>query len=451
MNTNENLTPTDAQALAHEAYIFAFPMVENYKTMFAQALAAQSPYYRAPFNQFAHSQKLLGPEFKNIVRPNNDTMYSAVWLDLRAEPLVLCVPAIPDRYYSFQLVDMYTFDYAYIGTRATGTAAGSYLLTNAEWSGETPAGIAQVFRSEGNFVFCLGRTAVSDEADLPNVLAIQQQYKLEPLSAFLSQPAPTAALHIAFPPYNSDAAHSLAFIPYFNFLLGQVAIHPSEVELIGKFGRIGIGANRAFDPAALDAEMRDALNAGVAAALDEIKGMGPKLGVRKNGWTLTGPIFGSRDELQAMGNIASKYAVRAAAAFYGLYGNPAQEAYYPTAMLDAGNNPLDGAAHNYVLKFAPDAMPQVNAFWSMTMYNLPEQLMVENPIRRYSIGDRTKGLQYNADGSLEIYIQHESPDKELESNWLPAPDGQFSVTMRMYLPKFTGHDFLYAPPGIRKQ
>lgn len=436
--------PEEARALAEEAYIFAFPMLENYRTMYVQAVATASPVFKAPFNQFVHKTVLLGPEFKDIVRPNNDTLYSAVWLDLRAEPLVISVPAIQGRYYSFQLVDMYTYNFAYIGTRTTGTAAGSYLVAGPAWTGDKPAGVAAVLHTEGNFVYSITRTAVSGKEDVPNVLAIQQQYRVQPLSAFLGRSAPASAPGGDFPAYDKAAAESADFIKYFNYLLGQVAIHPSEQALIARFGRIGVGPNRSFDAASLGADTRSAINDGVASARQKIKDQVAKLGEQKNHWNLTPRIFGNREQMQG------QYLTRAAAAYAGLYGNDLEEAYYPGTSWDAAGEPLDGSQHGYVLKFAKSEIPAVDAFWSLTMYS-QAGLLVENPIQRYSIGDRTAGLEYGADGSLEIYIQRESPGKDKESNWLPAPNGPFNVVMRMYLPKTTALNPLYAPPGIQKR
>lgn len=437
--------PEEARAIAEEAYIFAFPMLENYRTMYIQAIATSAPTFRAPFNQLKHSTVLLGPEFKDVVRPNNDTLYSTVWLDLRAEPLVISVPEIKDRYYSFQLVDMYTYNLAYIGTRTTGTAAGSYLVAGPAWTGDKPAGVAAVFRTEGNFVYSITRTAVNGQEDVPNVLAIQQQYRVQPLSAFLGRPAPAGAPGGDFPAYDKATAESADFIKYFNYLLGQVAVHPSEQELIAKFGRIGVGPNRLFDAASLGVDTRRAIDDGVASARQKIKDQEPKLGEQKNHWNLTPRIFGNREQMQG------QYLIRAAAAYLGLYGNDLEEAYYPSTNWDAAGDPLDGSQHSYVLKFAKSEIPAVDAFWSLTMYSLPDGLLVENPIHRYSIGDRTEGLKYGADGSLEIYIQRESPGKDKEANWLPAPNGPFNVVLRMYLPKATALNPLYAPPGIQKR
>ncbi len=439
----QTAAPDDARALAEEAYVFAFPMLENYKTMYVQAVDRSSKAFKAPFNRIHHSRELIGPEFRSIVRPNNDTLYSMIWLDLRAEPVVIRAPPIENRYFSLQLVDVYTHNFGYVGTRTTGSGGGAYLIAGPGWSGETPPGIDRVFKSEGSFAFCIGRTAVAGPADLPNVAAIQDRMQAVPLSAFLERPAPAGTAAAPFPAYDEKKARSAGFVAYVNFLLDGVAIDPSETALLGRFGALGIGPGRAFDPDKLDPKLRAAIDEGVASALKKIAGQADALGERKNGWTCIKRIFGDRKAMQG------KYLTRAAAAFFGLYGNDLEEAYYPSTTVDAGGAPLDGAKHAYVLRFARSDMPPVDAFWSITMYGLPDQLMVANPLKRYSIGDRTPGLRFGADGSLTIHIRRDSPGPENESNWLPAPEGPFSLTMRMYLPKPGALEPLYAPPPIK--
>lgn len=436
--TNSTENSNEARALAEEAYIFAYPMLENYRTMQVQAISPDR------FNRFKHATEIMGPEYKDIVRPNNDTLYSTLWLDLRAEPMVLHIPPITDRYFSFQFVDMYTHNFAYTGVRTTGTRGGVFMVAGPEWNGEKPAGVNEVFRSEGNFVLCLVRTALEGPEDLENVHAIQRRYGVEPLSAFLGVNPPAPSPMDVFPLYLQPAAESVHFINYFNFLLGRLKVHPSEEELIERFGAIGIGPGFYFNADNFSPEIRAAIEAGITSAIKQIEASREILGERKNGWVLTRRIFGNREQMQGL------YLVRAGAARMGLYGNDLEEAYYPTGNLDADGELFDASKHSYVLRFEKDEIPPVDAFWSITMYNLPEQLMVENPIGRYSIGDRTEGLTFGEDGSLELYFSKTSPGGEKERNWLPAPDGPFSLTLRMYLPHERALDPLYAPPVIRK-
>ena len=213
------LTSVEAMEAAQEAYVFAYPMLENYRTMLGMAVLPDSPGYLGPFNQIHHKTELLGPEFTAIVRPNNDTLYSMAWLDLRAEPVVLSVPAIPDRrYYSFQLIDLYTHNFGYIGARTTGFSGGNYLIAGPNWSGAKPDGIDAVLQSEGYLVLCLGRTAVLGADDLPAARGLMEQYRIAPLSAFLGQPSPAPAPALNFPLYDHGGGRVALLHPVFQLL-----------------------------------------------------------------------------------------------------------------------------------------------------------------------------------------------------------------------------------------
>ncbi|RME97154.1 MAG: DUF1254 domain-containing protein [Chloroflexi bacterium] len=440
-----NLTPQEIQQIAEEAYIYAYPMLDNYKMLFAQAVYKQSPAYEAPVNQLKHNSTLLGPDYTAIVRPNNDTFYSIIWLDLRAEPIIFQVPAIHDRrYYSFQLIDLYTHNFDYIGTRTTGFGAGTYMFAGPDWDGEQPAGVNRVFRAESNFAVALGRTQVFGPDDVENVKAIQAQYQAAPLSAYLGAEAPPAPAPVDFPIWNPEQVKSAGFIGYLNFLLGQLKPHPGEAELLARFAKIGAGPGLAFDPQQVDAETLSAIKAGIAGATEKIEQATKALGEYKNGWMLISGIFGNRQAMQG------KYLTRAAAAAFGLWGNNLEEAFYPECSRDADGEALDAGKHNYVLHFPADQIPPVKAFWSLSMYKLPEQLFIHNPLNRYVISSITEGLKYGEDGSLTIYLQHKSPGPDKESNWLPAPDGPFSLQARLYWPKPEALNPLYAPPPLRK-
>jgi hypothetical protein len=383
--------------------------------LFAQALYSESGAYEAPLNVLVHKTELLGPDYTLIVRPNNDTLYSIAWLDLRAEPMVLSVPAIPlDRYYSFQLIDLYTHNFAYVGSRATGPEAGNYLITGPGWSGETPADITAVIPCETAFATALARTAVFGPEDVPNVTAIQAEYRVTPLSEFAGAQPPPAAAALELPPYNAEQARSAGFVTLINAILPYLGQHPSEAELWQRFAAIGIGAD--FDLDTLEPEIRTAMDQGVATALEKIEIEAGNLGSRQNGWILTEASFGTREAMHG------RYLRRAAAAFFGLWGNDLEEAFYPETSIDAGGEALDTSKHDYVLHFAADQLPPVKSFWSLSMYNLPQQLFIHNPIDRYTLGDRTQGVVYGKDGSLTVYLPHESPGKDREFNWLPAPD-----------------------------
>ncbi len=445
VSSSIKLTPDEAREMAAEAYVFASPMLDFYRTMMMQAVMKDSPSYNAPFNVLSHKKELLDASFTAVVRPNHDTLYSLGWLDLRDEPMVISVPEVTDgRYYVLQFIDVYTHNFAYIGTRATGSGAGDYLITGPYWQGKTPEGIKRVFQSESNFVWCIGRTAVEDPEDVDAAVAQMEQYTLTPFSKFRDQPGFAPSEPLNFPVWSKQQAQSAGFINYFNFLLGQVKIDADDEDEIVSYGAIGVGRNRPFDADSLQPEMHKVIDEGVVAGRQKIIDAMEKMGEERNGWMLTGKVFGNRERMRG------RYLTRAAAAMFGLAGNDIEEAYYPGASVDSDGEILDASKHNYTLTFRPDEIPAVDAFWSLSLYSLPDQLFVENPIDRYSIGDRTPNLQYGDDGSLTIYVQSQSPGQEKESNWLPANNGTFSLQMRMYLPKPEALEGPYAPPPIRK-
>jgi len=443
------LTIQEVQQISEEAYIYAYPMLENYKMMFAMAVYRDSPAYEAPFNQFVNTAKLRGPEYTAIVRPNNDTFYSGIWMDLRAEPIVLQVPAVQaPRYYAFQLIDLYTHNFDYVGSRTTGFEAGAYLIAGPEWMlkevSENPEKIGKIIRCESNFMIALARTQVFGANDVDNVKQIQQQYRATPLSEYLGTDAPPSPAAVDFPIWNPERVKSVEFISYLNFLLGQLKPHPSDAEILERFSKIGIEPGLAFDPKKVDPETLTAIEAGVASATAKIEVKTKALGTRKDGWMLISGAFGSREMMQG------RYLTRAAAADFGLWGNNLEEAFYPECSQDEKGEALDTSKHNYVLHFKADQIPPVKAFWSLSMYKLPEQLFIHNPINRYVISSITEGLKYGEDGSLTVYLQHQSPGEEKESNWLPAPNGPFSLQARLYWPLSESLDPLYTPPPVRK-
>ena len=444
-----SVSPKETKAIAEEAYIYAFPMLENYRTLYAQAIDKSAPGYRAPFNQLSHTTELLGPEFKDVVRPNNDTLYSFAWLNLRAQPVIITVPQTDGRYYSVQLVDLFTNNLGYIGTRATGGTKGSYLVAGPQWGGAKPGNVTAVIQSDSSFVFCLVRIQVNGPDDIAAAVALQDTTHLTAMNVFMGRSRVPVAAGITFPKYDPRKAKSAGFVDYLNFFLTLVRVPKREDALMKRFALIGIKPGMLSASLSLNAETREAVDAGVGAALikiskaaNDVTALKGVTGRANTSWGGAVGIFGSPEVMQG------RYLVRAAAAMVGLYGNDAEEAYYPIANTDASGDPLEGT-HTYVMHFEKDELPPVDAFWSMTMYSLPNQLMVANPIDRYSIGDRSK-LRYEKDGSLTLYIQQESPGKKRESNWLPAPDGSFSLQFRMYLPEPEAVEApLYLPPPVQ--
>ncbi|QKV54088.1 DUF1254 domain-containing protein [Comamonas antarctica] len=411
----EAMSADSIRAITKEAYIYAYPMIESYNTMYKQLANPAGREYVGGFGRFRHYSQAYTPENHDIVTPNNDTPYSWAWLDLRAEPWVVSVPAVPgNRYYVQQWIDLFTHNFAYIGSRATGNEAGDYLFVGPRFQGELPTGFKKVFRSETDIVLTLTRTALNGPADVDAVKAVQAGMKLQPLSSFAKTPAPAPAPAVTFPAYDAARGHSHDFIAYLNFLLQFTQPpHPSEVELMKRFASIGIGPGLAFDAARLPAATLAAIDKGVddgKAALAQKA----KTTMSSNG------MFGSRAELK------NDYLTRAVAAEKGLYGNSLAEAWY-------GGYVGDGSQMATV-HFAPGQLPPAKFFWSMTLYTLPERFLYANPLNRYSIGDRTPGLKRDPDGGLTLYLGHVSPGADKESNWLPTPAGRYSAVARVYGP-----------------
>lgn len=416
-------SPAEARAIAKEAWLYAYAPLQGYQTLWNQTQNKAFPGYVGGFDRFRHYSRSATPADKDIVTPNNDTPYSWAWLDLRTEPIVLSLPAVPaPRYYVNQWFDLYTHNFAYTGVRSTGRGGGTYLFAGPRWKGTVPKGITKVFRAETDFVGTLTRTQLNGPDDIPALKAIQGQYVLTPLSRFIGQPAPQPAPAVAWPAWDASKAEGIGFITYLNALLPFMPAVPSERAMRARFARIGIGPGLPFDPARLDPKLRTALEEGVAEASKELK-------AKAQQQTSSQGFFGSRQQL------GSDYLTfRSMGAMLGIYGNSSEEAFYATQQTGPDGQVLDGRKR-WMLRFEPGQLPPVTEFWSVTMYKLPERLLVENPIQRYSIGDRTSGLKLGADGSLEIYIQSENPGADKASNWLPAPAGPFFFVARLYGPK----------------
>jgi hypothetical protein len=426
----QSLAMEEARAIAKEAYIYGFPLVDTYRIQFSYFVDRGDPEYKAPWNTLVNNARVYTPDDKAIQTPNSDTPYSYVGADLRAEPLVFTVPVVEaGRYYSLQFIDMYTFNFAYVGSRATGNQAGHFLLAGPGWKGETPRNITAVIRCETEFAFILYRTQLFGPDDIESVKNIQAGYKVEPLSTFLGTPKPSPAPEINFlkPLDAKEERASPAFFSELAFILQFCPTHPSESEMMARFARLGIVAGKPFDVEGLSPELTEAVAGGMAdawAAFKEFKET--QLDTGKRG---SGDGFGTREHLKG------SYIDRMAAAVLGIYGNSREEALYPAYFLDSDRQPMSGE-HRYELRFAAGQLPPVNAFWSLTLYKLPESLLVANAINRYLINaPMLPDLKKDADGGITLYVQNASPGADKESNWLPAPTGAFFLAMRLYWPK----------------
>lgn len=443
-SSSEAISAAEAREIAKEAYIYAYPMVDGYRIQHAYFVAKDNPEYKGPYNGWYNSARLFTPDDKTVQTPNSDTPYSFTGLDLRTEPLVLTIPAMEkNRYFSVQMIDYYTFNFDYIGSRTTGNEGGNYLIAGPDWKGETPKGITKVIRSETQLLLALGRTQLFNTADLDKVKKVQAGYKLQPLSAFMGQTPPAPAPAISFPDPLSpkDIKSSLEVFNILNFQLQFCPTHPSEIALMERFAKIGIGADKHIDTAQLSPEIKTAMEQGITDAWLEFDTFKKRADARE---ITSGDVFGTRDFLK------NNYLYRMGAAILGIYGNSKEEAMYPLYSVDANGNLLDGT-HQYTLRFAPGQLPPAHSFWSLTMYEMPASLLVANPINRYLINSpMLPQLKKDPDGGVTIYIQNASPGKSKESNWLPAPKGPFLVVMRIYWPKEEALNGAWTIPPLNK-
>jgi hypothetical protein len=438
----------ETEAIAEEGFIFGLPIVMNYADMYQFNVDKSSLQFKVPFNVIFNEAHISTYKDTAVLTPNNDTPNSMVMMDLRAEPFVLSVPAVPkSRYYAVMLCDGNTFNFGYIGTRATGTEPGDYLVVGPDWKGETPAKIKKVFYSTTQFAMAVFRTQLFNASDLPNVIKLQSGYKGRPLSAYLKQPAPAAAPPIDFLKVDGDWVKK-SFFDYLGFALQFNPATPDEKDIRAKLASIGIGPGKKFEMKALSLQHKAAILLGMKEGSEKVDKYIASGRKDVNGWQVSS-FFGDR------GFYRGDWLKRAAAAKAGIYGDDAIEAMYPQTSATAAGETLDASRHNYTLTFPTGQFPPANAFWSVTMYDGKTQFLVKNPINRYLISSRMlPSLQRNPDGSLTLYLQKDAPDAAIESNWLPAPDGPVRLVMRLYWPTLSLPSILPAgqgtwkPPGI---
>jgi hypothetical protein len=445
-----SITPEEAKAITKEAYIYGFPMVMNYKTLYNYVIDTENPEYKGPFNQLSCEARLFTPDDKAVVTPNADTPYCMFWIDLRAEPMVLNVPEMePERFYHFQLVDLYTHNFAYVGTLTTGNGAGTYLIAGPDWDGERPDGITDVIRSETSFVFNVTRTQLFSPDDLAKVKEIQDAYDLQPLSAFLGTEAPLDQPMPKSPVWVEGAQFDERFFGYLDLMMSLLE-RPGmgEEPLWDRLAALGIGPENTFDFAVLTPEIQEAMKTGRDEGFAEIEEF---IKEYSSDPLVSGKIFGTREFLAESARenygLESTDILRSVAAHMGLYGNSAAEAIYPTYLTDADQQPLDASANRYTVTFEKGNLPPVKAFWSLTMYDGKTQLFIENPLDRYLLNSTTMDqFQLEKDGSLSLLIQKDPPGKNKQSNWLPAPDGPFYMVLRLYGPEAAALEGVWAPP-----
>ncbi len=442
--TTAAVTAIEARAIAKEAYIYGFPMVDNYRIQYGYFVDCEDPEYKAPWNHLKNISRVFTPADKTVQTPNSDTPYSWAGFDLRTEPIVITVPPVENgRYFSVQLIDLYTHNFDYLGSRTTGNDGGSFMIAGPDWQGEAPAEITKVIRCETQLALALFRIQLFDPGDLDNVKTIQSRCNVQPLSTFLGKPATRAASSIDFiKSLTPDQQRtSLEFFNVLNFTLQFCRTDRSEKDLRVRLAKLGIDVGKTFDASELTPEIRQAVTDGMADAWEDFHGTVQYINA---GELTSGDLFGTREFMK------NNYLYRMTGAALGIYGNSKQEAMYPPYFVDGAGQKLDGSKNRYALRFTPGQLPPVNSFWSLTLYEQPASLLSANSLDRYLINSpMLPDLKRDVDGGLTLYIQHASPGKDEESNWLPAPNGPFSLIMRLYWPKPEALDGTWKQPMLQ--
>ena len=433
------LPPAEVRIVAEKAYAFAYPLV-----LMEMTRRSSLRYGAAEMNRFTHARQFPDDTFHQVIRPNADTLYSSAWLDLSEEPVLLHVQDTHDRYYLMQLMDAWTETVSVPGKRTTGTGDGWFAIVGPGWHGTLPAQVQRI-DCPTNMAWLLGRTQTNGVADYPAVHKLQDGYTLMPLSRYPDGPAPHAPsagrpdmTGFVRPPAQVAQLSPVAFFTLLAELLVKNPMQVGDEPMMAELRKIGITPGK-FDPSPLGPDGQKAIADGVAAAaarLGSLDGRDGKPG--PTGWT-GGSKF--------VGRYGTNYGIRAGVARIGLGANPPEDATYLNCHQDDQAQPLDGS-RRYRIHFAKNEIPPVKAFWSVTVYD-QQGYFAANPIHRFAIGDRD-ALKFNADGSLDIYIQHASPGPEEDSNWLPAPESVFNLSLRLYWPGDKILKGVWTPPVVQR-
>jgi hypothetical protein len=440
----------EAVEIATDAYVYGYSLVTTDVTRIQMSNIPAVEELRAPPNQFANVKRYPPADYRGVSAPNADTLYSLAWLDLK-EPQVFSHPDMGKRYFLFPMVDLWMSIFASPGTRTTGQKAGNFLITGPGWKGEVPKGMKHI-ASATRYMVILGRTyADGTDADYKAANALQAQYKITPLAAWGKPYTPKA------PPVDANPGISMTDKPqavilamgtegYFNWLAKRMCeaapAYAADGPMLARMAKIGIEPCKPFELAKLDPAVQAALKTLPEDALKKIGANQKSLGTEANGWLMT----------KGLGQYGTDYMKRAVVAAFGWPANLQDDAVYPYTTVDAKGETLNGA-NKYTLTWAKGQTPPVNAFWSITMYMIDQGWwFVPNPLNKFTVSPRNN-LKANADGSITLYFQKESPGKDKESNWLPAPAGEFIPMLRMYYPKTKDPSVLdgsWVPPKIQK-
>lgn len=443
MNT-QAISQTEAYEIGIEAYHYFYPLISMDVTRRVTTnYAPGTKPGMGPMNAFHHLRAFPPADFREVVRPNFDTLYSSAWLDLTQEPMIISAPDTHNRYYLLPMLDMWSDVFAVPGKRTSGTSAAHFGVIPKGWNGTLPEGV-QPIESPTAYVWIIGRTQTNGPKDYEAVNQVQDGYQITPLSAWGKTWEPPVSIDptidMKTPPLIQ--VNTMSAAQYFSYGAELIKLNPPHItdwSMIARLNRIGIISGQSFDfstaPPAIQTVLKQAVVDGLKLMQEKI----PTLARVVNGWQMN---------TDTMGVYGNYYLKRAIVAMVGLGANQPQDAIYPLCLADADGKPLEGSNH-YVLHFTKDELPPVEAFWSVTMYD-SEGFQVQNNLNRFAIGDRD-ALKYNTDGSLDLYIQPDSPGSDKESNWLPSPSaGVLGITMRLYAPKAQALDGRWVPPAVQR-
>jgi len=441
MTTSAN--PQEAFDVGVEAYHYLYSLItmEVTRRIMTNVPAGKMPGF-GPMGAFYHMRAFPDANFKAVVRPNFDTLYSSAWVDVR-EPVILSVPDTHGRYYLLPMLDMWTDVFAAPGSRTSGNQAGKFALVYEGWQGQLPDGISKI-EAPTPYIWIIGRTQTNGPADYEAVHQVQDGYLLTPLSRYPNPPAapeyhPDPAVDMKTPPLNQ--VNNMSAKDYFTYGAQLMKLHPphkTDWSQVARRRLAGLHLGETFNWDHLDPAVQDALNQVPAAALKSMQTKLPTLARVVNGWQMN---------TDTMGVYGDYYLKRAIVAMVGLGANQAVDAIYPLSLVDADGQPYHGA-NQYVMHFEKDEIPPIAAFWSMTLYDA-EGFQVANELNRFAIGDRD-ALQFNADGSLDLYLQNTNPGPDKVSNWLPTPTGPWNVCLRLYAPRPQALDGTWNPPVVKR-
>jgi hypothetical protein len=430
-----SILSSDPRSLSYDAYIYLYPLVtmEVTRRQAINTAPGTKPAFGPP-NEFHHLRAFPTADFRAVVRPNFDTLYSSAWIDLSAGPVVVHAPDTDDRYYMLPMLDMWTDVFANPGKRTSGTGERNFVLVGPGYAGELPDG--EVIHAPTPWVWVIGRTQTNGPADYDAVHAVQDGYTVTPVNpvAHTIDPAvdtTTEALRLV------NGMNAVDFFSFACEAMRSNAPHSTDFSVLSRIANLGIVPGESFDARIAEGAI-DEVQAGADAAKEAIVANIPHLGMPANGWATA---------TETVGVYGNAYLKRATITLGGLGANPPEDAVYPVLLADADGDPIDGA-QGYSIHFDADKLPPVDAFWSITMYDA-EGFQVANELDRFAIGDRDP-LVYNTDGSLDLVIRHENPGPGQVANWLPAPTGRLGITMRLYAPRpevLNGH---WSPPPVRK-